>query len=208
MSEMELDGVTAGVGHTRGRRHEVVADAGDVARLYGSRELHGQGTEDPAGRTALVSRGGGHGPGVAELHGYGRALGVDGFGQVGQAGRCLVGQHDLVGGAAAIGRHGAEGHGGHADPAPCDRPMELDQPLAHDVLGGGPFERGGLDDAVPEREGTELGGSEGVGCSHAAEPLRFSYPVRCGAASAGRCRRNSDGTRRSGRRAALRRWPR
>jgi hypothetical protein len=96
-----------------------------------------------------VSGRGRDGPGVTQLHRHRSTFGVDDFGQVGQS-RCgLVGQHDLVGCAAAVGRNGAERDRGHADAAPCDRPMELDQPLAHDVFGGGALERRRLDDAIP-----------------------------------------------------------
>ena len=112
------------------------------------------------------------GTGVAELHRHRCAFGVDGLGEVGQTRHGLVAEDDLVGGAAAVGRHRAVRDGGHADAAAGHLAMELDESSTHHVLGRGALEGRGLDDAVAQLQRAELRRGKGVGCGHPAEASR------------------------------------
>lgn len=111
----------------------------------------------------LCDRGRRDSAGVADLRRHECPLGVHGVGQTLQPGDGVGREHDLVSGvpqpswdtAQYATRGEADAPGGHL-------PVELDQRIGHDVLRREPFERGRLDDAVPEGERTESGGSECV----------------------------------------------
>ena len=163
VAQVYLDGVEPAVGDDPRRTAEVVGDAGDVLRGDRPGALHRQGTEHGRGRQPAMPGGRGHGARVADLGGDGRPFAVDHVGQPLQPRDGPRSEDDLVGCAAAVGGDGAVGDRRHPHAAGRHPAVELDQPIADDVLARGPFEGGRLHDAVAQPDGAKGGRAEGVG---------------------------------------------
>ena len=149
--ESGVDGQPGGVGVRGDHVVDVVA-----AGLLG--EPHADRVEEPhrGQRGGLVGARVGDRAGVADLRADRRALGVDRVGEPSEAGHRFRAHPDAVAfGAAALGDR-AVGHRGHADPAGGRQSVVLDQVVADQRAGCAGFEGRGFDDAIAQRDGSEL----------------------------------------------------
>ena len=103
---------------------------------------------------------------MADLGAGGRALGVDGVGELAKSGHGVGAQPDALGVGAALGGHGQVGHGGHAGPARGHRPVVVDELGRDQRLGHDPLEGGRLDDPVAQRDRPQPGGCERIDGGH------------------------------------------
>jgi hypothetical protein len=85
---------------------------------------------------------------------------VDGVGEPGQAGQGLLAEVHLLAVRAALGGHRDVGHGRHRDAAGGDAPVELDELVGDQGVGGPALEGGRLEQAVAQRERPERCGLE------------------------------------------------
>ena len=173
VAQVDLDAVEAGVDHGLRRAPVVGGDAGDLG--LGDLAAHGaEGADVPRrgeGRSP-VRPGVGHGAGMAELGGHGRAGVVHGVGEPAQAREHVVAHHDAVTVGASFGRDGQVGDGGHGRAALAHAAVEVDEGVGDLSLRGRALEGRRLDEAVAEGERPESGGLErrtvdggGPGCA-------------------------------------------
>ena len=107
---------------------------------------------------------------MADLRAGECPLGVDGIGQAAQPGNRVVFHHECVTLHPTARADCTVGDRGHRRAAGGDASVELDEFVGDSAVAHHPFERRGLDDAVPQRERPQCRRCERVGDGGSGSP--------------------------------------